>query len=408
MANSLYSINKNPSPSLPKSGIFSGRVLAVIINDQDYPDVFRKYGEWDSMGMVVWSDPKNPSNKKKALVNQNIAHPLFPNSKYLPVENEMVYIISLPNNNGENSQSQTTYYYFHAINAWGSVNCNAIPDGVQSSNKSKTSTQSNQQVEAGNFRRSSNEDESINLGNTFEESPNVKNTQLFEGDVIHEGRFGQNLRFGSTVKNSNPENPWSKVGDNGDPIIILKNGQYDDDNDAWIPQVEDINKDKSSIYLTSTQEIPIEASSTSYDSYGTSKPTSPNKFSGEQVILNSGRLLFNSKTDSILFSSKDSINLNSVNSVNIDTPKTIVQSGEVLLGNQNATEPIILGDKFLTDFNLLLTDLVSLCTALPTVGTPAPFTPNVAVAGAATQVLVRAQSIQGKIQSYKSKVTKSK
>jgi hypothetical protein len=81
---------------------------------------------------------------------------------------------------------------------------------------------------------------------------------------------------------------------NGDPLTILRNSQYDDGKDAWIPQVEDINKEGSSVYMTSTQAIPIEVSSKSYSSYKTA-PTSPDKFAGEQIILNSGRLLFNTK-----------------------------------------------------------------------------------------------------------------
>ena len=64
----------------------------------------------------------------------------------------------------------------------------------------------------------------------------------------------------------------------------------------WIPQVEDINTDKSSIYLTTTQEVPIDLASKSYKSYASS-PTAAPIFKEEQVILNSGRLLFNSKSD---------------------------------------------------------------------------------------------------------------
>ena len=55
-----------------------------------------------------------------------------------------------------------------------------------------------------------------------------------------------------------------ETGDNGDPLTILRNSQYNDDKDAWIPQVEDINKQGSSVYMTSTQAIPIEVSSKSY------------------------------------------------------------------------------------------------------------------------------------------------
>ena len=132
-------------------------------------------------------------------------------------------------------------------------------------------------------------------------------------------------------------------------------------------------------------------------------------FKEEQIILNSGRLLFNSKSDSILLSSNDTINLNSVNSLNVDTPKTIIASKEIYLGDKNATEPVILGDKFLDDFQKLLSSLISLCNALGTpIGTPIPFVPNASIPAPATQTLVKAQRMLNKIQQYKSKVSKSK
>jgi hypothetical protein len=246
----------------------------------------------------------------------------------------------------------------------------------------------------------------IDLGDTFQEKLNIKSLQPFEGDIIYEGRWGQSIRFGSTVKDSKIVNPWSSTNNNGDPITILKNGQHEDGKDPWIPQVEDINKDKSSIYLTSTQTIPIEASSKSYKSYSLA-PTSPDKYSGEQIIINSGRLLFNSTKDSILFSSKKTINLNSEESVNIDTKKFIVDSREVYLGGKDATESIILGDRFLDDFSKLLTQLVSLCGSLPSVGTPTPYIPNIDVAAKSIQLQTTAQFMLNKIESFKSKISKT-
>ena len=120
-------------------------------------------------------------------------------------------------------------------------------------------------------------------------------------------------------------------------------------------------------------------------------------------------MLLNSKSDSILLSSFDTINLNSINSVNIDTPKTIVKSDEIYLGDKGATEPIILGNKFLADLQKLLTSLISLSSALATpIGTPIPFVPNASIPAPATDTLVKAQNMLNKIETYKSKVSKSK
>lgn len=108
-------------------------------------------------------------------------------------------------------------------------------------------------------------------------------------------------------------------------------------------------------------------------------------------------------------SSKDTINLNSINSLNIDAPKTIIQSKEILLGNKNATEPVILGDKFLSDLNSLLIEIALLGNILGS--NPlmiAPFTPSPAHIKPATTMAFRAQSMIAKIEAYKSKVTKTK
>mgnify|MGYP003347516519 CR=1 FL=1 len=102
----------------------------------------------------------------------------------------------------------------------------------------------------------------------------------------------------------------------------------------------------SSIYLTSTQKIPLEASTVQYISYsGSIEPITPKEYSKPQIILDSGRLVFNSWEDHILLSSAKSINLNSIESVNIDTNKFVIQSSNIYLGiPQQAIYPLISGN----------------------------------------------------------------
>jgi hypothetical protein len=80
----------------------------------------------------------------------------------------------------------------------------------------------------------------------------------YMGDVIYEGRWGNSIRFGSTVKSkSQYSNPWSRSGNNGDPITIVRNGQNKLANEFGAePITENIKNDLSSIYLTSTQALP--------------------------------------------------------------------------------------------------------------------------------------------------------
>ena len=397
----------NTKSSSPSPGIFAARVKEIILDDKANPEKFKANGEWSGIGTVFFSLIGTPNNSDDPYASLT-ASPLFPNQKSFPLLNEVIYIISLPNASIQGSVNSQKYYYFQPVNLWSNTHHNAIPDPTFTSNSPESEKPDYIQTEAGAVRRVTDGGTDINLGKTFKENLNLKTILPFEGDIIYEGRWGQSFRLGSTVKNSTVPNPWSRTGNDGDPLIILRNSQYDDGKDPWVPQIEDINKEGSTMYMTSTQAIPIEVASKSYKSYK-SQPTSPDKFEGEQVILNSGRLLFNSKEESILLSAKDSINLNSIKSVNIDSPLTVIQSDKVLLGDKNASESVILGDKFLTDLQKLLTQLVSLGTALQTpIGTPIPFTPNPAIPVPAVNVTQTATQMLNSIQNYKSKVSKTK
>jgi len=403
---SLADLNKIP---LNKAGIFSARVVKTILNNQEEETAlaFKENGEWSSIGSILFNSITQPNLAPNVLTNQ-VAKPLFPAISAVPLINEIVYILYLPDTNIQENVNSGTYYYFQSINIWNSTHHNAIPDPYKNSTIPESQRQDYQQTETGNVRRVTDGSTEIELGNTFQERLDVRNLLPYEGDYIYQGRWGNTIRFGSTVTDASIPNPWSSIGENGDPITIIKNGQHEEDTDPWEPQVEDINTDLSSIYLTSTQALPIDVSSKSYNSYFNA-PTATNEFDSEQVIINSGRILFNSKDDNILLSSFDTINLNSINSVNIDTPKTIVQSKEIYLGDKYATEPVILGDKFLDDFKDLCSNIVQLCTAL---SVPiAEYPPLKAVAPLpikASTLRNQAQRMISNINRYKSKVSKSK
>ena len=407
LSTTLASFSPTTTAQSVKSGVFAARVKFAMVDDTQQSQVFKDFGEWSSIGCVFF-DRLNKPNPNPQFTSDNFARPLFPNNSNIPLQNELVYIMALPNSNVQSDVNEVAYYYFQAINIWNSTHHNAIPDPIYGNSNPESQQADYQQTEAGSVRRVTDGGTEIDLGADFNEKLEVRNLQPYAGDLIYQGRWGQTFRFGSTLQDANIPNPWSNAGEDGDPITIIKNGQHEEDTDPWVPQIEDINTDLSSIYLTSTQEIPIKVASKSYKSYDSSPEATP-IFQGEQVIINSGRLLFNSKTDNILLSSFDTINLNSVNSVNIDTPKTIIQSPEIYLGDKGATEPVIFGDKFLNDFQSLLSSLIGLCGALSTpIGSGPPFVINGAIPAPATETQVKAQNMLNKITSYKSKVSKTK
>jgi hypothetical protein len=278
------------------------RVKSIVL-DETHPR-FKELGEWNALGTIEFDSVTKPSNNKQQFPT---AAPLFPNLKNYPLINELVYTLSLPSSEIGEATTSTETYYVSIISIWNHPHHNGFPQDPN--NLDADSSQDYTQTEAGDVRRVKDASTEINLGSTFKEKANIHPLLPFEGDIIHEGRWGNSIRLGSTVKSTS--NNWSGEGNDGDPITIIRNGQGGQTPEGWIPVTEDINNDDSSIYLTQTQNIPLNASSVSYNSYK-QKPTSPKEFSGKQIILNSGRLVFNSANDHILLSSAKTINLNSL------------------------------------------------------------------------------------------------
>ena len=266
------------------------RVKSIVLNNK-HPR-FKELGEWNGLGTIEFQNVNNPVDN----ILYSTAIPLNPNSKNFPLINEIVFLINLPDNNIDTLTSTSKPYYINPIALWNHPHHNAYPSNPNT--PLPTQQKDYVQTQAGSIRRITDGSTEIYLGQTFKERSNIHPLLPFEGDVIHEGRWGNSIRFGSTVQNS--LNNWSINGTNGDPIIIIRNGQrIDATNEGWIPVVEDVNQDISSIYITSTQQIPLNAASINYTSYKTS-PTTPNQYSNNQIIINSGRLVFNSSMDHIL------------------------------------------------------------------------------------------------------------
>ena len=342
-----------------RSQTFDARVVDVIL-DSSHPR-FIEAGEWNGLGSIVFN---NTDDAIRNELNYPLAKPLFPNIKIYPLKNELVYCIRLANTDINENIGAQEVYYFPAISIWNHPHHNAIPNILNNEDLPESSVQDYPLVGAGNVRRVNDDATNINLGKTFKERSNIHPLLPFEGDVIMEGRWGNSIRFGSTVK-ERPNN-WSTTGSNGNPITILRNGQGDNRPEGWLPTVEDINKDDSSIYLTSTQNIPLQASSLNYNSY-TSPPTTPEEYSGKQILINSGRLVFNTTQDHLLLTSKKSINLNAISSVNIDTKEHIVKSDMIKLGSKEATEPILKGNALVTELQNLIAQVQLLTIALQAV-----------------------------------------
>ena len=349
-----------------KGGIQVGRGTDIILNDK-YPE-FDKYGGPNGIGTIFYE-------LNNFIGGENgIAKPFFPQLSAYPLVNEMVLIFKLPNSNIGRNTAEESYYYINMISLWNHPHHNAYPNPVTSNTLPESQQRDYKQTSGGSVRRVTDEETGIDLNSdinlsqaTFQERNNIHPLLPFAGDIIHQGRWGNSLRFGSTAATTDTQlNSWSSTGDNGDPITILRNGQpLNSSDEGWKHITEEINPDLSSIYLTSYQSIGLKPSSENYRSFKT-LPSSISSFTNPQIILNSDRVIINAKTDSVLLSAQKSVSLSTNESVNINTKTLSIDAGRINLGSKDAPESVVRGDTLYFQLNGICDALTSMLEILST------------------------------------------
>jgi hypothetical protein len=371
--------NKSSTPNVPSSqgGKFLVRVIDIIL-DENHP----KYNQSAGLNQIgqITGESVSPDNTVKPKVY--IASPASSNLKNLPLVNEYVYVYKIVGPNSKGGQ----WVYDPPLSLYRGLSPNSNPFPSPTYNSNPPSQNVNySQIEAGAVNITDNQPQEINLNSidnpsqsTFVEKGNIHPLMPFAGDIIYEGRFSNSLRFGNTAKSkSQYANNWSSAGNNGDPITILRNGQDPNSSDYGAePITENINKDLSSIYLTSTQKIPFSLANENFISY-TTPPITPASFNLPQVILNSDRVILNAKSDSVLISGEKSVGLSSNNSINLEAQQVYINGNDIKLGSKNATQPVLKGDDTVEMLKRITTELLNLATALKTAqifpgGVPAP------------------------------------
>jgi len=238
--------------NLTKSEIVERRVADIIL-DINHPQA-KRYGGYDAIGTIFFGSVEGDEtlNKPELLP---VAKPLFSFLKYYPLLNEIVLIVKSLSKNIYTIEGAINNYYFPTINTWTHPHHNAMPI-LSQYQEDKNTSEDYKKTKAGIKRQVSDNKTDIPLGEYFQEKLNIKPLLPYEGDSILEGRFGNSIRLGSTAKDAPKKSPWSDIGENSDPIIVIRNGQDPEtSNEGWVPILENINKDASSIYLMDGQKI---------------------------------------------------------------------------------------------------------------------------------------------------------
>jgi len=246
-------------------------------------------------------------SSKETLIKN--VQPISANIKQIPIIGESVLIVKGYNNTTTRTTRSHQWYYFPSIGTISNTNHNYQSIPVNSS--------------------------------TFIEDANFLKTEIvpkqpFRGDFLIEGRWGNSIRLGSSVKTNETEytvaSTWNSNKD-GDPIIILSNTRAKPPTGEPIKtySIENVESDDASLYLTSTQNV-------KRLSFGTKKnPNSlktmlPNEseFKQSQFIGVADRIVLSAKTDLAVINSPRGIILNT--------------TGVVKIGNDSATSNLVHGD----------------------------------------------------------------
>lgn len=231
-----------------------------------------------------------------------IAYPLNTNIKRVPIIGESVLVIPSTIAEGNSNKFIERQYYIDIVSIQQNVHHNALPN--VNTVKIVNNISNYESTLAGNPNTAGGSSK-VNLGKGFIERTDVGSLQPFLGDVLIEGRFGHSLRFGYTPSESDTTQTTSwQASTAEDPITILSNGRkIGGSYNKFI--VESVNDDLSSIWLTTTQKVGLTTSQTNIGS-GVS---SQKNFSNPSIILNSDRIILNSKSDYIILSGKKSVNI---------------------------------------------------------------------------------------------------
>jgi len=330
----------NRLPSTPSIISQIGKVYGVITTENTpTKELFEKYGGWSGIGTVFYLDYEQ--SKNLVVTDLSIcetATPFHASTQNYPLVGELIYLVDAPSPiSQESNNNNPTKYYTGTVNLWNNNQQNAPGEG--------------------------------SLGKTFNENADIRKLISFEGDRIYQGRKGNGIRFGQTVKSKADTNEWSSIGNDGDPITILVNGYVTTDKTSLKPNVEEINKELSSIYLTSTQKLPLQPGALIRNPVFSS--ISLNDYINPQIILNSDRIVLNTKKDDIILNSSGFIELSTDSIINLNSTgwihlniESANKDSKILLGtktnNTFPDNPILLGEEtheILSDMLIMLKNL---------------------------------------------------
>lgn len=344
-----------------------GWVYDIILDENNTYAKDKKFGS-SVVGSIRFrtADNTNPND-----ADLPVAHPLDKNFIKLPVRNELVEIYTV----------EGSFYYRRIGNEPNpslSAATNAISSYFAPQAQQQQKAENYQSVSATGISRT-NQDKSKEYdgyGKYYKNQEGLHKLKLYEGDSLIETRFGQSVRFSGF---NNAENKFS-------PTIIIRNSESANNKkkETLVTVEEDVNRDGTIIALTSDQYqlgfqpgTVDDGGSSDFETKPNSFKSYPSKLIGDQLLLNSGRIILSAKNAEMIFYSKKNygfisdgglsidnklgIDINVGDATNVTTNDRDVNlntgNGKINLGNKQL-EPLVKGNKLVD----LLTELIDAIT----------------------------------------------
>lgn len=347
-----------------------GRVVDVILDDS-HPR-YEEYGQSQAINGVFYRLIDQPYDQSTS-DNLPFAYQAETQFKQVPVLGEIVHITNLASEARQDAEgdlpTQTKTYWDRIVPIWNAPHHNAYPQL---------------------------QDDDNDFGEFFEPREDISPLQPYPGDILIEGRFGNSIRLTGARY---IENPWVDDSNNGSALTIIANGQTGGDGMANV--VENINDDANSIYMAEDHTIELTPANTKQEAYS-EKPEEVDKYKGNQVLINAGRLVFNAKDNDYLVSATGFVGMNG-NTVSLDGAEYVaVDATKVYLGTAAFREqqPVLLGELSTGWLEQLCTQIETLCKTLGTPNAPPPYV--AAAVATAKPVEAGVAALRGQLDTLKS------
>lgn len=350
--------NLNPvSTNLDEKKI--GYVYSVILDEND-EYASKSLFKSALIGAIRFrtTDNQTPNDK-----NLPLAFPFDKNCKTLPVINEQVEIYGQPGNYSYKrigAEPNPSYSPKKKINE----------QFKPKSDKQATASKYDETAQTGTVETNDNtkNNELDKLGKYYDVQPGLHKLKLYEGDTLIESRHGQSIRLSGY---NNTKRSFS-------PTIIIRNSEsIANKKKNYLESIEEDITGDGSIISLSSKDYELSNIGSNLKETPKSFKEFPEKLVGDQILINSGRLIFSAKSAEMMFYSKKNYGFVSDGTLSINNGKGIEASvgedinivmndrdfsihsgkGSIFLGDEDR-EPLVKGKTLVSLLRDLLAEIL--------------------------------------------------